>query len=228
MTPDLKKFRGQSTPSIINSLLADGYMAINPSNLHCQIFRDSAATHLIRLSPKPCLSAAFAKACLLEKENGFLPKIHSHMTLNTDLHATVTENLRCIEEIEEGRKITVFGHARAVSSFLAGDEMHMHVHKCMSHDPQLLGAARTIASVAMKAFKSVPETAINPSGDSIWFRVNDAGCQTVYANPYFLTKDKTAQECRNDLQWITKRLTETERMAPMSAYWRDTHPVAKP
>lgn len=221
MTIDIENFRGQTAEQITKTLLADGYQAVKTPDPLCRIFRDSQSSHLVRLSDTPRLSAAFCAACQADDDNGFLPKIFSHATFGPDLHVSVSENLVRLEEISQEPSITLFGHARAVSSFFAGDDMHKDVHRCMTYEPRLLSAAHALVAVAMK--DGAPQTAINPCGDSIWFRNNKQGCQTVYADPFMAASGKSNTDCRNDLQWIETRLSEQERMASYSPYWRDTH-----
>lgn len=228
MTLEIENFRGQTAAQIAKALLADGYQAVKTPDPLCRTFRDSQATHLVRLSKIPDLSAAFCEACQANPDNQMLPTIFSHATLGPSLHVSVSENLMQLEELSKEPRITLFGHARAVSSFLAGDEMHRDVHRCMTYEPNLVAAAKTLIDVALKGNNHPSNTTLNPCGDSIWFRDNQGGCQTVYASPFMVDSGKTPATCKDELQWMKTRFSEQEMAATHSAYWRDTQPNAAP
>lgn len=228
MTLDIENFRGQTAAQIETTLLANGYQAVQAPDPLCRTFRDSQSTHLVRLSNVPDLSAAFCAACQADHNNCFLPAIFSHATLGPALHISVSENLVRLEELSNEPSITLFGHARAVSSFFAGDEMHKDVHRCMTYEPRLVLAAKALIDVALKGNNNPANTTLDPCGNSIWFRNNKEGCQTVYASPFMVDSGKTAAICKDELQWMKTRFSDQEMAACRSAYWRDTHANAAP
>jgi len=220
MLPLPKSFQGQTAEDIVTRLLADAYTPVVSADPQTRIFRDAKESHLIRLSTAPSLADAFCKACQANKGNSFLPDVFSHATLGPDLHVSVTENL--ISSCETGHaEITMFGHARAVSSLFEGDEMHAPVHKFMAQDETLLNAVRTIfnCGLALCQDPAAPAVMIDPRGQSILFRANEKGCQTVYANP-LIASDQSKAESLKKMQWIIARFSDCERHAPHSPYWR--------
>ena len=228
MKPNLEDFRGQTAKQITKTLLAKGYQAVSSPHPSSRFFRDPQSDHLVRLSETPRLTAAFCAACQASNDNNFLPKIFSHATLGPTLHVSVSENLHRLEEIGAQPNITLFGHARAVSSFLAGDEMHKDVHRCMLFEQPIIDAAQTLIAVALKdchaaSAASEPAFTLDPCGDSIWFRSGEGNCQTIYADP-FMASPKDPAETLKELQWMERRFSSQERDAEKSAFWRDRQP----
>lgn len=211
MLPDLKSFQGQTYNEVIARLNADGYQEIDS-----QVFRSADASHLLRLSNAPDLSDAFCRACQNDTQNDFLPIVYDHATISTDLHISLTENMRSVNEFDPSMFSTVFGHARAVSSMFEGDEMHSAVHRCMSNDATMRAAMERIVDCAMNIKKPVT---IDPCGKSIMFRYNENGCRTVFARPLIAREDLPLQACEKNLHWIKQRLSQAEREAPASPYW---------
>jgi hypothetical protein len=217
MLPLPKSFEGQTAEQIVTRLLADAYTPVALNDPRTRLFRDAKGDHLIRLSTAPQLAEAFCDACQKNSGNVFLPQIFSHAALGPDLHIAISENLVTAEEAEKN-PVTLFGHARAVSSLFEGDEMHADVHKLMVMDKNILDAVQAIFGCGLKLCKESP-VALDLRGSSILFRSNAKGCQTIYANP-LIASTETAEESLKKLQWIEKRFSEAERNAPKSPYWR--------
>jgi|GEM_PF-6089905 hypothetical protein len=211
MLPDLKSFQGHSSNQIIARLNADGYQEIDS-----QVYRSADASHLLHLSNAPDLTAAFCRACQDGAPNEFLPVVYDHATISSDLHVSVTENMRCVSEFEANMHTTVFGHARAVSSMFEGDEMHADVHRFMASDDTMRDAMMRVVDCALDTKKSVT---IDPCGNSIMFRHNENGCRTVFARPFVARDDLSPKECEKHLNWIKNRHSQAERDAAASPYW---------
>lgn len=211
MLPDLKCFQGHSKNEVIARLNADGYQEIE-----FQVYRSADASHLLHLSNAPDLSAAFCRACQNGPANEFLPIVYDHATISSDLHVSVTENMRGVKEFGDDMHSTVFGHARAVSSMFEGDEMHAVVHRCMANDNVMRDAMMRIVDCALETKKSVT---IDPCGNSIMFRYNENGCRTVFARPLVARNDLPQQCSEKHLNWIKARHSEVERDSFASPYW---------
>ena len=215
MLPLPKAFQGQNAEEIVTRLLADAYTPVASADPKTRIFRNAQKDHLVRLSSTPLLTEAFCAACQKNTGNRFLPEIFAHATLGPDLHISITENLVTAAEAHEN-PVTVSGHAHAVAALFEGDDIHGEVHKYMIQDAQILEAVQAISGCALELCKKTP-TAIDSSPDGILFRLNEQGCQTIYANP-LIPGDKA--DALQKLQWIEKRFSAKERSATHSPYWR--------
>ena len=211
MLPDLKSFQGHSSNQVIARLNADGYQEIES-----HVYRSADASHLLHLSSAPDLTAAFCRACQNGPANEFLPVVYDHATIASDLHISVTENMRSVREFEGSMHTTVFGHARAVSSMFEGDEMHAVVHRCMANDNVMRDAMLRVVDCAMDTQKPVT---IDPCGNSIMFRYNENGCRTVFARPFVARDDLSLKDSKKHLNWIKDRHSQTERNSFASPYW---------
>lgn len=242
MIADLGQFHGHTAEQLTNTLIADGYREIPSTTPLSRVFRDAQETHLVRLSNTPSLSAAFCAASRIYYRANpdkavFLPQVFRHATINPSLHVAVTENLLRLDEAADPSEHTLFGHARAVSSLFAGDEMHKDVHRCMTLEPSLLQAIRMIIRIGLgetrktiaaetrqQGQNSLPAAfAINPQGDSIWFRCNGSGFRTVYADPFCESTD-SPKDILEQLTWMDRRFKNKEIMAASSRFWRDRAP----